>query len=88
MKFNVVKGKAMHLSINGKQLDELKSARDLGVIVLYDTKIFEQCQQAYPKAKLVLCFLKCSIMIWAEEVMLQVYRCFPQTFQALLSHSS
>jgi len=35
--------------MNGNQLGELKSERDLGVIVSHDLKVFKQCQQAYSK---------------------------------------
>jgi len=60
MKFNITKCNVMHLgsrnsghrySIYGNELDELKSERDLGMFVLHDLIVFEQCQQAYSKAQ-------------------------------------
>ena len=50
-------------NMNGKPLDELKSGRDLAVIISHDLRAFEQCQQAYYKANSVLGVLKRSITI-------------------------
>ena len=67
MKFNVAKCKVMHhgngnsghkYSMNGYCLDELKSEKDLGVIISHDLKVFEQCQHAYSKANSMLGLLK------------------------------
>ena len=59
---------------NGHQLEELKSEKDLGVVISQDLKVFEQCQQAYTKANSMLGLLKRSITIKDRQVMLQLYK--------------
>src|SRR5664279_4650277 len=66
-------------SMNGHCPDELKSEKDLGMIVSHDLKVFEHCQHAYSKANSMLGLLKRSKTTRDHDVMTQLYKSLVRT---------
>ena len=83
MEFNVEKCKTMHLgsrnvrhnySMNGQKLEEVKSERDLGVIITNDLKVSEQCRQACNRANRMLGLIRRTISSRDPVILTRLYK--------------
>jgi len=82
MLFNVNKCKVMHIGKEEQQrqyfmhdqcLEVVCQGKDLGILILNDLKVSQQCQQAYNKASRILGLINKTIEYKHTDILLRLY---------------
>jgi len=65
--------------MDGKQLDTVEEEKDLGIIIIKDLKVSQQCKQAYAKASRMLGLINRSIKNKDRDILLSLYKSLETT---------
>jgi len=83
MKFSVEKCKVVHYGRNsigykysmyGRQLEEVTSEKDLGVVFSNDLKVAKQCEEAYSRANRILGLINRTVRFRTPTVLVSLYK--------------